>query len=85
VEADISTRLLARLAERGLTPKSFDQQVLTLHYDPEKDAHAQQGEAVNPETLARYARDVILGLPGADSLFPRLQDVVVVDSRKAAG
>jgi hypothetical protein len=77
MESEVQTKLLARLAEKGLALKSFDHQVLTLRYDPEKDSAAQQGHAVDAEALSRYAREALLDLPGGDSLFPRLQDVAV--------
>lgn len=42
MESEVQTKLLARLAERGLALKSFDHQVLTLRYDPEKDSAAHR-------------------------------------------
>jgi|GEM_PF-2666765 len=77
METDVRTQFLARLAERGLTPKSYDEQILTLHYDPEHDTEALAGHAVESESLSRFAYEVLRGLPGGDTLFPRLQEVRV--------
>ncbi len=66
---------LARLAERGLKPKSYDEQVLTLRYDRAQDTDVHKGDAIDLDDLSRYASDVLHGLPGGDTLFPRLQEI----------
>jgi hypothetical protein len=68
---------LALLAERGLRIESYDNQVLLLRYDPEKDSETLQGHAPDVSALTQYAAEVLRGMPGGDTLFPRLQEVRV--------
>lgn len=77
METEIRTEFLARLAERGLSVKSYDDQTLTVQYDPEKDSDVTQGQAVERDALARYVREVILQLPGFEEMFPRLERIDV--------
>jgi hypothetical protein len=77
MESDIRTMVFARLMERGLKPKSYDEQILTLRYDPEHDSEVLAGHTVEVESLSRFANEVLHGVPGGDTLFPRLQEVRV--------
>ena len=79
MESDVRTKILARLAERGLSIRSFDDQTLVVHYDAEKDPEAEQGQAVDAEELTRFARAAIMqpgsrvcfrGYKGLRSRFP---------------
>jgi hypothetical protein len=77
MESDARAKFLPRLAERGLSVKSFEDQTLTVSYDPSRDSEAQKGHTVDKEALAKYVREVILQLPGFEGMFPRLQRVAV--------
>jgi hypothetical protein len=77
MENDVRTMLTARLAERGLKLHSFEGQILTVHYHRENDSAAENGQTVDVGALSRYVRDVLRDLPGGDTMFPRLQDIVV--------
>jgi hypothetical protein len=81
VETDLRSKLTARLAERGLAFKSFEDTVLTLSYNPAADSAAEAGNAVAGEELSQYGRGVLLSLPGAESIFPRLGEVRIDRSR----
>lgn len=76
MESDVRTKVLARLAERGLSIRSFDDQTLVVHYDAEKDPEAAQGHAVDAEELTRFAHEVIMQ-PGVEGMFPRVQRLEV--------
>jgi hypothetical protein len=71
------TELVTRLANRGLTLKSFDGHVLTVHYDAEADTEVNLGHIVDVQAVSRYLRYVITDVPGSDQMFPGLQDVEV--------
>jgi hypothetical protein len=77
METDVRSKLTARLAERGLALKSLEDTVLTVSYNPAADTGVGEGNTVTAEELSRYAREVLLSLPGAESIFPRVGEVKV--------
>lgn len=77
METDARTNFVARLAERGLSLKSFNGETLTLHYDAEKDTEVEQGHAVDLESVTRHGRDALAQLPGSEAMFPHLQRIEV--------
>ncbi|HEX4013348.1 MAG TPA: hypothetical protein VHX17_05575 [Candidatus Cybelea sp.] len=77
MEADVRTKLVAVLAERGLTLTSFDGKTLFVQYDPPGDSEVQKGHGVDAGSLSRYVQDVIAVHPGSETMFPGLVDVEV--------
>jgi hypothetical protein len=77
METDVRSKFMPRLAERGLSLKSFDDGVLTLSYNPAADTGIERREAAGRDDLARYARDVLASLPGSEGLFPHVGEVAI--------
>ncbi|MBV8532033.1 MAG: hypothetical protein JO104_12015 [Candidatus Eremiobacteraeota bacterium] len=77
METEIRTKLSARLAERGLSLKSFDRGVLTLSYNPAADTATAEAEPITAEGLSEYAGAVVMAVPGIESMFPRLERIAV--------
>ena len=80
METEVRIKFLARLAERGLSLKSYDGATLIVHYDPEADADVNKGLEVQAETLSRYVQETIAGMPGSEMMFPGLRAVEVEPS-----
>jgi hypothetical protein len=77
VETDVRSKLTARLAERGLAVESFDGTILTLAYNPTADQTVEQSGTPTADELSRYARTVLLSIPGGEALFPQIGDVAI--------
>lgn len=68
---------IARLAERGVTLRSFDGLKLLVHYDAASDTEVKQGRWVEVEVLPRYVQAVMAELPGSELMFPGLRSIEV--------
>ena len=80
MQTEVRTRFMARLAERGLSLKTFDGETLVVHYDPESDADVNKGLDVDAQALSRYVQETIAHSPGSETMFPGLRAVEVEPS-----
>ncbi|HEY2476943.1 MAG TPA: hypothetical protein VGI19_19340, partial [Candidatus Cybelea sp.] len=66
METDVQTKLVALLAERGLSLREFDGKTLRVHYDAAQDSEAGAGTKVDAASLSRYVLDVMTQHPGTE-------------------
>lgn len=79
MERNDRTSYAARLAERGLTIKSFDGRTLKLTYKPAADPRFQEGKPVSGDELTTYAKSVLAPLQEKNGPYARLELIEVVD------